>query len=64
MQTENEVLDISTFRTDDGTVCLDFRTVPNMDKLGYQGYSSIHFQLAPKDAVKLGKLLVKEGRKK
>ncbi len=63
MQTENEVLDITTHALDD-VVSLDFRTAPNMDKLGFTGYGSIHFQLSYKDAVKLGKLLIVEGSKK
>ncbi len=71
MQTENQVLDISAHKQDE-VVTLDFRTAPNMvpgDKpgtykfLNKTGYASIHFQLSPADAVKLGKSLIKEGRK-
>ena len=71
MQTENEVLEITTHKLDDGVVTLDFRTLPNLAEidgfpahLGKIGYCSVHFQLSPKDAVKLGKLLIAEGNRK
>lgn len=71
METENKVLNITTMKVDDGTVCLDFRSAPNMAEidgspayLGLSGYVSVHFQLSPKDAEKLGAMLIAMGPQK
>ncbi len=71
METENELFHITVNKVDSGVVCLDFRSNPNMGNdaegatlLGKIGYSSVHFQLSPKDAEKLGALLISQGDQK
>lgn len=69
MRTENGEFEISTYKLKDGTITLDFRTQPRMEEVdGFltvkagTGYGSFHFQLSPKDAVKVGKLLGEVGK--